>query len=217
MVAHIIETTGVVPVVVLKSAHDAQPLADALFAGGISLMEVTFRTTAAAQAIGILAEDPRLVVGAGTVLTEAHLEDALAAGAKFIVTPGFSRKIVRACLAAGVPVFPGVATATEIQAALEEGLRTVKFFPAGTSGGAAAVKALSAPFTTMHFIPTGGITADNMDDYLRLPSVLAIGGTWMVAPDLITAGNYDAVTALSRDALEHVARNRPNVLRGVNS
>jgi 2-dehydro-3-deoxyphosphogluconate aldolase/(4S)-4-hydroxy-2-oxoglutarate aldolase len=211
MVADLIESTGVVPVVVLDSASQAAPLSEALLAGGIPVMEVTFRTSAAAESISILAEDPRVLVGAGTVLTERQLDAALAAGAKFIVTPGFSTRIVRACQAADVPVYPGVATGTEIQLALEEGLEVVKFFPAGTSGGAAAVKALSAPFSMMRFIPTGGIGQTNMDDYLRLPSVLAVGGSWMVAPELVSAGAYDEVSALSATAVQQVTRSRDRV------
>ena len=171
-------------------------------------MEVTFRTSAAAASISILSEDPRILVGAGTVLTEQQLDAALAAGAKFIVTPGFSTRVVRSCRAAGVPVYPGVATGTEIQLALEEGLDVVKFFPAGTSGGAPALKALSGPFSMIKFIPTGGVGQTNMDDYLRLPSVLAVGGSWMVAPQLITAGAFDQITALSAAAAQQVVRSR---------
>lgn len=204
MITSVIESTGVVPVVVLKSVADAVPLAEALLSGGIPLMEVTFRTQAAEESIRVLAQDPRIVVGAGTVLTEAQLDSALGAGARFIVTPGFSRRIVRACLAAAVPVFPGVSTGSEIQAAFEEGLRVVKFFPAETSGGAASVRALSAPFIGMHFIPTGGITQANMADYLRLPSVLAVGGSWMVAPELVEKRAFDEVYRLSAAAIQSV-------------
>lgn len=211
MAATLIESTGVVPVVVLESASQAAPLSKALLAGGIPVIEVTFRTAAAAESISILAEDARLLIGAGTVLTERQLDAALEAGARFIVTPGFSARIVRGCQAAGVPVYPGVATGTEIQLALEEGLEVVKFFPAGTSGGPAAVKALSAPFSMMRFIPTGGVGQANMDDYLRLPSVLAVGGSWMVSPELVAAGAYDEVTALSTAAVEQVTHSRRRV------
>lgn len=208
MVAADFETAGIIPVVVLQSPLEAAPLSEALLGGGISIMEVTFRTSAAADSIRILAQDPRVLVGAGTVLTEAHLDAALGAGAKFIVTPGFSQRIVRACQSAGVPIFPGVATGTEIQMALEEGLRVVKFFPAGTSGGAPALKALSAPFSMMRFVPTGGISLSNMGDYLKLPSVLAVGGSWMVAPELVAARDFDQIAELSTQATQQVARCR---------
>jgi 2-dehydro-3-deoxyphosphogluconate aldolase/(4S)-4-hydroxy-2-oxoglutarate aldolase len=141
-------------------------------------------------------------VGAGTVLTVEQADRAVEAGARFVVTPGFGPAVVNRCRELGVPVFPGVATATEIQMALDAGLSTVKFFPAEQLGGVAMLKALSAPFRSVRFIPTGGINAGNVASYLALPSVIAVGGTWMVAPDLLAADDWAAVTARTRAALE---------------
>jgi 2-dehydro-3-deoxyphosphogluconate aldolase/(4S)-4-hydroxy-2-oxoglutarate aldolase len=189
------------PVVVLHDADHAAPLGAALLAGGLRCVEVTFRTDAATEAIRTLAKNPALLVGAGTVLTVDQVEQALDAGARFVVSPGFSPAVVRRCQKRGVPVFPGVATATEIQMALEAGVHTVKFFPAEQLGGAAMVKALSAPYRSLRFVPTGGVTSENLLGYLRLPSVLAVGGTWMVAAQLIKGERWDEVTALTRQAV----------------
>jgi 2-dehydro-3-deoxyphosphogluconate aldolase / (4S)-4-hydroxy-2-oxoglutarate aldolase len=199
-----IATGGIVPVVVLTDPAAADPLATALLHGGLRCAEVTFRTDAAVDAIKAMAAHPELLVGAGTVLTPAQVDQAVEAGARFIVSPGFSAAVVTHCRERGVPVFPGVATPTEIQMALEAGLDTVKFFPAEQLGGAPMVKALSAPFRGVRFIPTGGVTTANLRDYLALPSVLAVGGTWMVAPDLLAAGRWDEVTARTRSALAEV-------------
>jgi len=190
----LIGAARVLPVVVLGDAAGAGPLADALLVGGLHCVEVTFRTGAAADAIRTMAERTDLLVGAGTVLTAEQVDRAVAAGARFVVSPGFGLPVVRRCQEVGVPVFPGVATPTEIMMALDAGLETVKFFPAGELGGAAMVKALSAPFRSVRFIPTGGVNTGNLADYLALPSVLAVGGTWMVAPDLLAAGDWAEVT-----------------------
>jgi 2-dehydro-3-deoxyphosphogluconate aldolase/(4S)-4-hydroxy-2-oxoglutarate aldolase len=190
-----------VPVVVLDRAEDAWPLGQALKAGGLPCAEVTFRTAAAEDAIRAIAKDPDIVLGAGTVLTPDQVDRALDAGARYIVTPGFSLGVVRRCQERGVPVFPGVATPTEIQMALEAGLDTVKFFPAESLGGVKALKAISAPFGGVRFVPTGGITAANLADYLALKSVVAVGGSWMVAADLVKAGNFDEVARLSDEAV----------------
>lgn len=179
--------------VVLREAAAAEPLADALLAGGLSCVEVTFRTEAAADAIRLMARRPELLVGAGTVLTVEQVDRAVDAGARFVVSPGFGPAVVRHCQERGVPVFPGVATATEIQQALDAGLTTVKFFPAEQLGGAGMVKALAAPFRAVRFIPTGGVTTANLAGYLALPAVLAVGGTWMVAADLLAAGDWAEV------------------------
>jgi 2-dehydro-3-deoxyphosphogluconate aldolase/(4S)-4-hydroxy-2-oxoglutarate aldolase len=184
----------ILPVVVLADAKAAEPLADALLAGRLPCAEVTFRTEAAAEAIEIMARRTELLVGAGTVVSPAQVDRAVDAGARFIVSPGFGPAVVRRCAERGVAVFPGVATATEIQMALDAGLRTVKFFPAQQLGGAAMVKALAAPFRAVRFVPTGGVTTANLADYLSLPAVLAVGGTWMVAPDLLAAGDWAEVT-----------------------
>jgi 2-dehydro-3-deoxyphosphogluconate aldolase/(4S)-4-hydroxy-2-oxoglutarate aldolase len=198
-------STRLVPVVVLEHPTDARPLADALVAGGLRCAEITFRTDAAEAALRTMAEDESLLVGAGTVLTPAQADRAVAAGARFVVSPGLSPTVVRHCQALGVPVFPGVATATEIQAALEEGLDVVKFFPAEPLGGVAMVNALAAPFTGVRFIPTGGIGAAQLGGYLAHRSVLAVGGSWMVAPKLIAAGAWDEITRLTAEAVSMVA------------
>lgn len=198
--------TRLLPVVVLQDAADAEPLAAALAEGGLGSVEVTFRTDAAAEAIRIMAENPDLLVGAGTVVTPAQVDAAVAAGAKFVVSPGFSPKVVGYCQSLGLPVYPGAATATEIQMALDAGLEIVKFFPAEQLGGAKMIKALAAPFRSVRFIPTGGVNTANLPDYLALPAVFAVGGTWMVAPDLIAAGKWDEVTRLTALAVETTRR-----------
>lgn len=182
-----------VPVVVLEDPDSATALGDALLAGGLNCVEVTFRTDAAAAAIRSLAANSDLLVGAGTVTTAAQVDQAVEAGARYIVSPGFGPKVVERCRELNVPAFPGVATATEIQMALDAGLDTVKFFPAGALGGPAMLKALAAPFRNVRFIPTGGVTDKNLADYLEIPAVVAVGGTWMVASDLLAAGNWEEV------------------------
>lgn len=203
-VSGVLATERVLPVVVIHDAVLAKPLGEALLKGGLHGVEVTFRTDAAEAAIRTLAKAPDLLVGAGTVLTVEQVDRAVDAGARFIVSPGFSLAVVRRAQALGVPVFPGVATATEIQAALEAGLDTVKFFPAEQLGGAAMVKALAAPYRGLRFIPTGGITSAKLRQYLDIPAVLAVGGTWMVAADLLASGNWDDVTALAAEAVTAV-------------
>jgi 2-dehydro-3-deoxyphosphogluconate aldolase/(4S)-4-hydroxy-2-oxoglutarate aldolase len=193
------------PVVVLTEAAQAAPLGAALIAGGLRSVEVTFRTDAAQAGIATLAKDPDLVVGAGTVLTVEQVELAARAGARFVVSPGFGPAVVRRCQQLGLPVFPGVATSTEIQMALDAGLDTVKFFPAGQLGGPAMVKALAAPYRGVRFIPTGGVTSANLADYLAIPAVVAIGGTWMVAADLLRAGDWAQVTRLTAEAVRIAA------------
>lgn len=190
-----------VPVVVLDDATQAAPLAEALVAGGLPVAEVTFRTAAAAESIRIMADRGDILLGAGTVLTPQQVDEAVAAGASYIVSPGLSRAVVERCQEKGVLALPGAVTATEIQAALELGLNTVKFFPAGTSGGAPAIKALAAPFGGVKFVPTGGIGPANLHDYLAIPAVSAVGGSWMVPRDLVNAGNYSEITRLTADAV----------------
>jgi len=194
-----------VPVVVIDDAADAGPLAAALVAGGLPVAEVTFRTAAAADAVRAMADRGDVLVGAGTVLTPAQVDAAVAAGARYIVSPGTSRAVVERCAELGVPALPGAVTATEVQAALELGCTTVKFFPAGTSGGPAAVTALAAPFGGVRFVPTGGIGPATVADYLALPSVVAVGGSWMVPRDRIRAGDLDAVRALTAQAVALVS------------
>lgn len=188
-----ISAARLVPVVVLEDPDSASALGDALLGGGLNCVEVTFRTDAAAAAIRSMATNPELLVGAGTVVTAAQVDQAVEAGARYIVSPGFSSAVVDRCRELNVPAFPGIATATEIQMALDAGLDTVKFFPAGALGGPSMLKALAAPFRSVRFIPTGGVTDANLADYLSIPSVVAVGGTWMVAPDLLASGQWDEV------------------------
>ncbi|WP_318783215.1 bifunctional 4-hydroxy-2-oxoglutarate aldolase/2-dehydro-3-deoxy-phosphogluconate aldolase [Plantactinospora soyae] len=206
-VSETIAATRILPVVVLEDAASAPALAAALTAGGLRAIEVTFRTAAAADSIRAMSDRPDLLVGAGTVLTPAQVDEAADAGARFVVSPGFSPAVVRHCQERGLPVFPGAATATEIQMALDAGLTTVKFFPAEQLGGVKMIKALAAPFRSVRFIPTGGVNTGNLADYLAVPAVLAVGGTWMVAPALLAEGRWDEVTRLTAAA---VAASRPS-------
>ncbi len=198
----------VVPVVVLDDAAHAGLLADALVAGGLPVAEVTFRTAAAVDAIRVMADRGAILVGAGTVLTPAQVDEAVAAGARYVVSPGLSRTVVERCGEHGVLALPGTVTATEIQAALELGLTTVKFFPAGTSGGAPAIAALAAPFGGLRFMPTGGIGPANLHEYLAIPAVTAVGGSWMVPRDAVAAGDVARIAALSREAVALAAAAR---------
>jgi len=204
-----IEEIGIVPVIVLDDPDLARPLADALAEGGLPCAEVTFRTARAAEALKLMAQDTRLVVGAGTVLTVEQVDTAIEAGATYIVTPGYSRDVVRACQDRGIPVIPGVATPTEIQTALQDGITLVKFFPAEAIGGTRALSAMAAPFPVLRFIPTGGISPENLQDYLALPSVVAVGGSWMVSASLVSAQKWADVSRLAAEAVATVARLRP--------
>ncbi len=195
-----------VPVVVLDDAADAAGLGEALVAGGLPVAEVTFRTAAAPDAIRVLADRGDLLVGAGTVLTPAQVDQAVAAGATFVVSPGLSRAVVERCREHGVLPLPGAVTATEVQAALELGVTTVKFFPAGTSGGPAAIAALAAPFAGVTFVPTGGVGPDDLPDYLDAPAVVAVGGSWMVPRDRIAAGDLDEVRRRAAAAVASARR-----------
>jgi 2-dehydro-3-deoxyphosphogluconate aldolase/(4S)-4-hydroxy-2-oxoglutarate aldolase len=193
------------PVIALSRARDAAPLAEALLAGGLPCAEVTFRTDAAVEAIKAMARYPELMVGAGTVLTAEQADRAVEAGARFVVSPGFGQAVVRRCQRLDVPVFPGVMTPTEIQMALDEGLTTMKFFPAEQAGGVGMIKALSAPFRTVRFIPTGGVSAANVASYLSLPAVVAVGGTWMMPAEALDNGDWTRVTELVRGAVAAVS------------
>jgi 2-dehydro-3-deoxyphosphogluconate aldolase/(4S)-4-hydroxy-2-oxoglutarate aldolase len=194
---------GVIPVVAIGRAEDAVPLAQALVAGGLPCAEITFRTAAAAEAIrNIRAAFPDLLLGAGTVLTPEQASQALAAGADFIVSPGFSSRVVDFCRMRRVAIFPGVATPTEVSAALEVGLNVLKFFPAEALGGLKTLKALAAPFTGVKFIPTGGINLENLEAYLSDPRVLAVGGSWLVKSSLIAEGKFEEITRLAAEAVE---------------
>ena len=200
---------GIMPVVVLEDAKDAKPLADALIGGGLSCAEVTFRTAAAEEVIRIMCrEHPDMLVGAGTVLTVAQVERAVAAGAKFIVSPGFDAEIVDYCLEKGIAVYPGCITPTEIAQAVKRGLKVVKFFPATQFGGVATMKALAAPYTGIKFMPTGGIHLENLEEFLRCPAVIACGGSWMVKKDLIQSGQFQTIQKKTEEALSLVRKIR---------
>ena len=192
---------GVVPVIKIDRPQDAVPLAGALVGAGLPVMEITFRTAAARDAIGRIAREvPAVILGAGTVLTLEQAQEAVDAGARYIVSPGYHVGIVDWCIARGIAVAPGVATPTEILAALGKGLEILKFFPAEELGGVRMLKALAGPFTNVRFIPTGGITAATLAEYLRLPNVFAVGGSWMVAPRLIAAGDFQEIAHLAAEA-----------------
>ena len=195
----------IIPVVVINDAADAQPLGEALIAGGLPMAEITFRTAAAAESIAIMSEIDGLTVGAGTLVTPGQVELAVEAGAKFLVSPGLRADIVREAQLTGRPMLPGAVTPGEIMEAMSLGIETVKFFPAGVYGGASAIKALSSAFTTVQFVPTGGVSQSNLAQYLALPSVPAVGGSWMVPMDLIDAHDFAAISALCHQAVELAA------------
>jgi len=199
----------VVPVIALDSATDAAPLADALAAGGLPIAEVTFRTAAAAESIKAMAARGDVLVGAGTVLNVDTVKRAVDAGAQFIVSPGFNPKTVAYCVANNIPVTPGCATPSDIEAALDHGITTVKFFPAEAIGGMKLLKAISAPYGMMSFMPTGGIDAKNVAEYLKFPKVIACGGSWMVTKELLGAGDWAEVTRLSKEAVTLAKQARP--------
>lgn len=191
----------IVPVVVLEELEAARPLADALELGGLPVAEVTLRTEAAVEAVRLLAQEETLLVGAGTVVRPEQVDVAVEAGARFIVTPGLSARVIERCRELDVLVIPGVATATEVIAALDHGLTLLKLFPAQMAGGVALLRSLQGPFPGVRWIPTGGVSAANAASYLALPSVAAVGGSWMVAPDLIAARDFPTVTRLAREAV----------------
>ncbi|MCA9237727.1 MAG: bifunctional 4-hydroxy-2-oxoglutarate aldolase/2-dehydro-3-deoxy-phosphogluconate aldolase [Planctomycetales bacterium] len=195
----------IVPVVVLDRAEDADPLGAALAAGGLPVAEVTFRTSAAAEAIRILADRGDLLVGAGTVLTPTQVDQAVDAGATFLVSPGLNPNVVKHAQDRGVPIVPGVCTPSDIERGLELGLGLLKFFPAEAYGGVATLSAISAPYRGVRFIPTGGIGPDNVLDYLRLGAVVACGGSWMVKPSLFADGDFSGVERAARAAVDLVA------------
>lgn len=205
-----IEKLKIVPVVKLNSEKDAEPLAAALIKGGLPVAEVTFRTDAAEASIKIMAAKfPEMLVGAGTVVNAEQAERAVKAGAKFIVSPGFSPSVTEFAQKHNIPVFPGVCTPTEIMAALEYGLKVVKFFPAKQYGGLATIKALAAPFPNIRFMPTGGVNADNLTEYLSSDKIIACGGSWMVKDSLISAGKFDEIAEITKEAVETAAKARP--------
>jgi 2-dehydro-3-deoxyphosphogluconate aldolase/(4S)-4-hydroxy-2-oxoglutarate aldolase len=191
----------VLPVTQLARAADAAPLAETLAAAGLPAVEITFRTPAAADAIAAAGRTGALIVGAGTVRTVAQADQAIAAGARFVVSPGLSRPVAERCLEAGVPIIPGVVTASEVMAANDLGLDVLKFFPAEAVGGVAALRALYGPFPDVRFVPTGGIGPEQLPDYLAVPSVLAVGGSWVAPPGLIEAGDWAAISQRAKAAV----------------
>jgi len=193
---------GIVPVVKIEKDEDALPLGRALLDGDLPIAEITFRTSVAEESIKILTKElPNLLVGAGTILTIEQAKKAVSAGAKFIVSPGFNPKVVDYCIENNIPITPGINNPTQIEMALEREIEVVKFFPAEASGGLSLLKSMSAPYTDIKFIPTGGINLDNLCDYLSHPKVHAIGGSWMVKADLISSGNFSEITRLTREAI----------------
>ncbi|NJN19666.1 MAG: bifunctional 4-hydroxy-2-oxoglutarate aldolase/2-dehydro-3-deoxy-phosphogluconate aldolase [Oscillochloris sp.] len=200
-----LEQIGVVPVITIERADAALPLARALHAGGIPCAEITFRTAAATAAIARIAGAlPDMLVGAGTVLTVAQAEQAVAAGARFLVSPGFAPALAAWCRTRSIPLLPGVATPTEVMQALDYDLRVLKFFPAEEAGGVAMLRALAGPFAQVRFVPTGGISPANLRDYLALPNVIACGGSWMAGSRLINTGQWAEITSLAAQARELV-------------
>ncbi len=200
---------GIIPVVAIDDADSAVPLGKALLDGGLPCAEITFRTAAAEAAIQkMVAAHPDILVGAGTVLTVDQAKRAASAGAKFIVTPGFDAQVVEWCLANNVPITPGVMTPTDINQAIAKGLTVLKFFPAEAAGGIKTLKAIGGPYVGIKFIPTGGINAANLADYLNLPMVHACGGSFMVKKQLIASGEFESITQLTREAVSLVAAAR---------
>lgn len=211
--------SGVVPVVVLEDAKDAVPTAKAMIAGGIDVMEITFRTAAAADSIKAVAQEcPDMVVGAGTVVNLEQCKLAVECGAKFIVSPGYDEETVAWCCDNGIPVTPGCVTPTEIMMALKHGLKVLKFFPANVYGGLSAIKSLAGPFGGVKFIPTGGVNAQNLAEFISSPYIHAVGGSWICPKADIAAGNFDKITALCKEArksllgfeVAHIGINTPD-------
>jgi len=194
--------TGIVPVIAITDPSKAAPLARALLDGGINCAEITFRTDCAAECIRLITSEVKdISVCAGTVLTVAQVDEAVNAGAKFIVTPGFNPKVVKYCLENDTMIVPGAATPSEMETAMEQGIFTLKFFPAQQAGGIDYIKAVSAPYPDLRFMPTGGINPSNIGKYMSFNKVLACGGSWMVEKSLIAAGNFEEITKLCREAL----------------
>ena len=206
---------GVVPVITLARPEQGVPVAEALLAGGLTCAEITFRSDAAAAAIEMIrSRVPALLVGAGTILTTAQADAAIAAGASFLVAPGFNPAIVDHVLGRGIAMLPGVCTPSEIEQALARGLHLVKLFPAAAMGGPAYLRALAGPYPMVRYVPTGGITAGDVAGYLALPSVVAVGGTWLAASDLVAAGAWETIRDLASDAAAIVGRARSDAAIG---
>lgn len=214
-----ISKIGIVPVIAISNVDMAVPLAKALIAGGIPCAEVTFRTKEGEESIRRIAREmPDVLLGAGTVLTCEQVDRAIDAGAKFIVSPGFNQKVVDYCIQKGIPITPGCSTPSDMERAIESGLEVVKFFPAEQAGGLAYLKAVSAPYPMLRFMPTGGINPVNLNEYLAFDKIIACGGSWMVKSDLINGGKFDEITAMCKQAvlsmlgfeLKHIGINAQN-------
>ncbi len=205
-----ISKIGVVPVIKLdRPEEDAQPLAKALIEGGLPVAEVTFRVAGAAKAIKIMKDTyPDMIVGAGTVLKTEQVDEAIAAGAEFIVSPGINPKIVKYCQEKNIPIYPGTITPTEIEMALELGLTDLKFFPAAQYGGLKTINALCAPYNMVKFMPTGGVSLANLDEFLANKNIIACGGSYMVSADLIDNKKWDEITQICKDTCEVVKKYR---------
>ncbi len=202
VVANKFEELGVIPVVVLNDVKDALPLAKALVEGGLPCAEVTFRTEAAEESIRLMHEAyPEMLIAAGTVLTTEQVDRAVAAGASIIVSPGFDPEVVDYCIEKGIEVCPGIVTPSELAQAVKRGLTRVKFFPAEAAGGLAMIKAMTAAYTNVRIMPTGGINAKNISDYLACDKIFCCGGSWMVKGDLIKAGEFDKIKAMTEEAV----------------
>ncbi len=200
-----LEAFGIVPVIKIDRVEDALPLAKALCEGGLPVAEITFRTACAKEAIKIITTHlPEMLVGAGTVLTTEQVDQAVEAGASFIVSPGLNPKVVKYCVDKGIPITPGCTNPSDIEQAIELGLELVKFFPAEAAGGIKMIKAMAAPYTTMKFMPTGGVSAKNLNEYLSFDKVIACGGSWMVDASLINSGQFDKITELTREAVSQM-------------
>jgi 2-dehydro-3-deoxyphosphogluconate aldolase/(4S)-4-hydroxy-2-oxoglutarate aldolase len=203
----------VIPVVAIERAEDALPLADAFVEGGLPCAEITFRTPAAARAIRIMSERWDIMVGAGTVLDIEQVKMAVDAGARFMVSPGFNPRVARYCLENNIPFIPGICTPTDIEAAMDLGLEVLKFFPAEAFGGIKTLQAMSGPYTTVKFIPTGGINPQNLVEYLRFQKVVACGGTWIAPSKSISEGRFNDVLRNTREAVEIVEELRKSDLQ----
>ena len=198
-----ISNIGVVPVVVINDPKHAVPACEALYKGGIDVAEVTFRTAAAEESIRLISEAcPDMLVGAGTVTKIEQVDRAMAAGAKFIVTPGFNPNVVNYCVSHDIPIVPGCMDTNAIEMAIEAGLDTVKFFPAEQAGGLKMMKALAGPYTTLKFMPTGGINMDNMNEYLAFKKIICVGGSWMIKADMIDKEQFDKIEEISRETIK---------------
>lgn len=204
----VLSVSPIIPVITIEDENDAIPLAKALSEGGINVMEITLRTPAGVKSIEKIAKElPDIVVGAGTVVNNAQYDEVYKAGAKFVISPGFSTKLLDHASKNSLPLIPGVASASEIMTAMEYGLDTFKLFPANIVGGVGALKAFAGPFTDIKFCPTGGVNLENLNEFLSLPNVLCVGGTWIVPKDDITNHNFDKITQLCKEAIQRTKNN----------